>query len=540
MILTSVRELLRDRRRSQQGSVLSGVLLITAFVAILSGALMSAVSTNFLLSRTLVNRVNNQATVNSAMEQALSQLAGASIFNGCPSLPAVTVNGVTAAAAYSSCAATFDPNTTPAFQQSASSPAGADGSIATLGGAGTYLAGDTQGNFYQYALGATTPAWQVSIGGSVSGPPMAMPDGTTVLVPVTSPTASASPACGAAGSCVGVLDYTEPAVECYLSAGAAVTSRPAAGVNFGTVAFFGDQAGDVYAYDTYGATCTFQASTTSPAPVVAGPVVYRGQVSNQQSSDEVYFLASNGSASWLVHDTYTVTKRGAVSLRQTASLGLPAPQAIGFAPDQAQLPVRMAITFAGGTINLSTISTSFAMTSSSTVAVSGGIVAAPAWCCGSTPTQIAVPRAHSLSEFNSSLQLQANYSLGGITVSSRPVSDGGGDWFFGAADGNMYEVPALAGAPPLMAFGLGQFGTVQSVQVGACRNGWVCAYVASATNSASYTVQLDARSAVLTACISKAPPACSGSNPRLWASVQVGAFGSAQTVHVQGWSYYSP
>jgi len=72
--MKAVRELLGDRKRAQRGSVLSGVLIIVAFLAIIAGALMTELSTNLLLSRALVHRVANEATLNSAMELALDKL----------------------------------------------------------------------------------------------------------------------------------------------------------------------------------------------------------------------------------------------------------------------------------------------------------------------------------------------------------------------------------------------------------------------------------------------------------------------------------
>ena len=84
--MTAVQALLRDRHRAQRGSVLSGVLIMVAFLAIISGALVTELSTHFLISRTLVNRVSNEATVNSAMELALDQLQNTALANGCPGL----------------------------------------------------------------------------------------------------------------------------------------------------------------------------------------------------------------------------------------------------------------------------------------------------------------------------------------------------------------------------------------------------------------------------------------------------------------------
>jgi hypothetical protein len=83
---------------------------------------------------------------------------------------------------------------------------------------------------------------------------------------------------------------------------------------------------------------------------------------------------------------------------------------------------------------------------------------------------------------------------------------------------------------------LGQ--VMSSVQVGGCPTG-ICIYL-GAMNSNAFMVALDARHAQLIACLSSAPPACSSDNPRLSAQVEVGIAGSPQTVHIQGWSYYSP
>jgi hypothetical protein len=76
-----------------------------------------------------------------------------------------------------------------------------------------------------------------------------------------------------------------------------------------------------------------------------------------------------------------------------------------------------------------------------------------------------------------------------------------------------------------------------SVQVAGCSAG-ICIYLGTLNNA--YLVALNARAAKLNACLSDTPPACSGDNPRLWAKVEVGSAGAPQTVHVQGWSYYSP
>src|SRR5579872_888757 len=186
----------RDRRRAQRGSVLSAVLILVTFLAIISGALVTSLSTNFLLSRQLVAHATNEATVDSAMELALGQLQDTQatpIFNGCPS-PAsfspLTLNGLTAVAGFASCF--------PVIDRSASSAGGAyleDGTHAAPPGTGVdeYLNGDAKGNLYAFANGSTTPTWTFSLGGEIVGTPLAMADvsapsdGVSYLVPVTNP-----------------------------------------------------------------------------------------------------------------------------------------------------------------------------------------------------------------------------------------------------------------------------------------------------------------------------------------------------------------
>jgi hypothetical protein len=136
---------------------------------------------------------------------------------------------------------------------------------------------------------------------------------------------------------------------------------------------------------------------------------------------------------------------------------------------------------------------------------------------------------------DANLNRTASFPIGAPIFTS-PSADSAGDWFVGADDGNLHEVPALAAAPkPPLTFGAGSFGQVRSsVQVGPCGAG-ICAYLGS-INTNLYLVPLYARDAVLTASITS--PAAA--NPHLWTSVEVGSSSSAQTVHVQGWSYYSP
>ena len=58
--------LLHDGRRRQRGSVLSGLLIIVAFLAILIGGLLTELTSSFVLSRDQMTRVKTEATVATA------------------------------------------------------------------------------------------------------------------------------------------------------------------------------------------------------------------------------------------------------------------------------------------------------------------------------------------------------------------------------------------------------------------------------------------------------------------------------------------
>lgn len=545
--MKAIHDLLADRKRSQRGSVLSGVLIMTAFIAIISGALMTELSGSFLLSNSLMNRINNQATVNSAMELALSQMQTNPINSGCPNLNSVTLNGVTALPTYTSCWPTVSEQ--PQFARYvAASAFNVDGSHAVISRAGLnlYTVADSAGNVYQFSFGQSMPNWSSALGGSVSGPPLTMADVSesdindiSTLVPL-SYQANPPSACQQ-GGCVALLpsDWTSsPDSLCYMAAEGQVTAQPADGVNNPNVAFFGDQTGNLYAYlATETGNCASQASPVSIGqPVVAGPVIFAGPVTGNTRVDEIYLLTSDGSSSWLRRFAFTSKNGQPGSLSAISSLQLPAANAVHLAVDQSTLPARLAITFAGGTVSLTQIQSSFGMVMLGTTQLPAGIVGAPAWCCASSPTLIGVAAINGLFVLDANLNVVASYGIS-ASVSTSPAPDSAADWFFGASDGNLYEVPAVQSTPTVLTLGGGQLGRVgSSVQVGSC-GGLICAYLASANDA--YRFQLDARQAVISACISTSPPACSGANPRLRANVQVGAAGNQQAVHVQGWSYYS-
>jgi len=516
---------------------LSGVLIITAFVAILAGALMTELSTNFILSANLQSRVATEATVGSQMELAIDQLQRQPIYQGCPSPAPATLNGLTASGTYATCAPTVDLHTTRQWTTVApTAPINVDGTFA--GAFNEYLVGDSAGTLFRYQLGQSQPLWSVPIGGSVTGPPQAMPDGVTIAVPVTNPTAPASPGCGAENACVAVLAYPESQPECYLPANGPVNTRPAAGVKNPSVTFFGDSAGWLYAYSTAFGTCFPAGQFNLGAPVIAGPAVFAGPSPKGTLVDEVFLGLSQGNSSQLVQYEFSSSKKGS-GFTFIGSWGLAPGRAVGGAFDSATLPARVAVTFASGKVQLLQVQSGSA-TSLATNQLPAGVGDAPAWCCGSSPVSIGVGSQNgALYVLNGALNVTGTYQLTTYPISGSPTADAGGDWFVGADDGSLYEVPAIQSTSSAMSFGSNALGPLRSsVQITACGFS-ICAFLGSAAGGV-FMVQLDARLVVLSACIGPAPGTCSGANPRLWANLQVGSYSSPRTVHVQGWAYYSP
>jgi hypothetical protein len=544
--MNRVRAMLGDRRRAQRGSVLSGVLIMTAFVAIISGALTTELSTNFLLSHNLMTRVNNQATVDSAIELTLSQLQTTPISQGCPNPGTATLNGRTAIASIVGCVPTVD-SRSPQFitlaQSSAFNTGGAH-PILPAAGLNDYMVGDSSGVLRNFQFGSAN-GWKFNLGGSVTAPPLAMvdpsgPPDVSILVASSNPTANG----GCASTyCLALLSSDTggtPSLRCYLPTGQ-VISMPAQGRSYPSLVYVGDLSGTV---TVVGATedggCVQQASSTGTRPIVAGPFVFPGPVIKKAPSDVLYVVASDSNGSELDEYLYSTGKLG-TSFTFAGSLTLPAVSAVGAAVDQGGLPARVAVTFAGGGVVVAGISAGFAMSLAATTALPTAMSGAPNWCqCPGGVTLAVGGRNGALFLLDPTLGLRAFLPSGGPAISTAPQSDGVGEWFYGADDGYLYELQQQAGKTLAV---VGQFGpfdgaVTSGVQVGGCPEG-LCAYLASGAGTA-YVVQLDARNVIITACISTSPPACSGDNPRAWASVQVGVAGNLQTVHVEGWSYYSP
>lgn len=557
--MNALRLLLKDRRRSQRGSVLSGVLITVAFLGIISGALMTELTGSFIVSRTLVNRVNNEATVNSAVELVLNQIQNAPLSSPCPNVGPISLNGQTAISSYTICAPVVDRASLPVGPILNATPFTVDGTHVQLldnPSRDAYLVSDVNGNVYEFNFGSSSWRWQARLGGIVTGPPMAMYDQNqrpykiTDLVPVTNPSdRGVVPNCGATSFCVALLTEQgfNTTARCFMAANSAVKVRPAAAVNVANVAYFGDTSGRLFAYNTVstgngngqgsgqdenGGDCSRRdfAFTPGSQPVVAGPVVVQGN-----NRDNVYVVSSDSGSSRLLHYTFN-----GQSFSYVTSLSLPA-NAVGLATDAigTQVPTKLAITFAGGQVDLVQIAGMSVIWSGS---VPAAVTAAPYWCHCPGPTDLIGVGGQdgALYVLDSALNPYATYTAGGAAISTSPVADAAGDWFFGADDSRLYEVQRLQAQPTMtLATQWPLAGRVGSSPVINGCGAMICIYL-GARNGSAYLFPLDARAATVTACIATAPPDCSGVNPRLWAQVEVGSMVSPRTVRVSGWSYYSP
>ena len=536
--MKAIRRLLNDRGASQRGSVLSGVLFMTAFIAIISGALMTELSTNFVLSHTLMTRLSNQATVNSAIESSLSQLQATPLNSGCPSLSSVNLNNSWALPTYTSCWPTVDVRS-PRYTVVASS-SGAfniDGAHPQLSGLNDYVVGNAAGTLFDYRFGLATPRWTLSPGGTLTGPPLVMTNPGSSghfldLIPLS------GPACSSAKYCLNVRSdsnsNTAPTQQCTIAAnGGAVVSQPAASPGAPGLAYYGDGV-LLEGRDVSGTDCDPVPPATIPGgqPVVAGPIAFRC-VSG--CTDEVYAVVSDKSSSRLVWYTY------GGNFAFVSSLALPWGNVSGIAVSANALPASLAITFNNGVnsrIGLVQIALNGSMTLASTRPVPAGITDAPYWCtqCGNL---IGVgAQDGGLYLFDSLLNIFASYP-GSSAISTTPGADGAGTWYFGSDDGFVHEVQVQPGPTIAQVNTYGPMARVgSSVQVGGCPVG-ICVYLGALDNNA-YLVALNARDVVITACMTRsAAPPCSGANPRLRAQVEVGTAGNPNTVHVQGWAYYS-
>jgi hypothetical protein len=539
--VTVFRMLLKDRKRSQRGSVLSGVLIMVAFLAIISGALMTALSTNFLLSNDLLNRVQTQATVSSAVEVAINQLQNTRVNAGCPVPASVSVNRQTAIASVATCSSVTSSGSDSFISMPSSNPFRIDGTLAA--GLNDYVVGDSAGTVFDYPLGDVKSRWKLPLGGSVTAQPLVMPapggNGKYLdLVPAS------GGACGQSPYCVRVLadgGSNNPQKLCAMATAGQVVSQPAVGRNNPGVVFVGDSTGSLYALDTLdtlsGAQCSVESTASADGPIVAGPIAFpcQGQCSGS-NADALFVLISRGGSAELEPFIYSSNRFSAAGPKE---LNLSWANPEGMDVESTTLPSRLAISFDGGQVAVVQIDGSGNLTLQPFHGqVSGGISAAPRWChCPGPLNLIGVGGnngALNLYLPDTKMNLYASYP-GTSGISTTPVADGAGNWYFAANDGRLYEVNKAGGTTLALAasFGSARAGFTSSPVLGSCQSD-VCVYLAS-TDSAAYLVDLDARNVVLTACIGTQSSGCSGVNPQLWTRFEVGG-----AVHVQGWSYYSP
>jgi hypothetical protein len=278
--------------------------------------------------------------------------------------------------------------------------------------------------------------------------------------------------------------------------------------------------------------------SVSGQPIVAGPVVFP----QSGSRDRLFLIVSDAASSTLMQYRYSGNSQSFSHI--TPDVALPAGTAVGMAADSTTLPARLAITFSGGQVALVQVSTSFAMTLTHIGSVPAGVSKPPGWCqgCAGGIGIIGVGGPKGLYLLDSSLNPYSSFR--GPAITTTPAADAGGDWFAGGVNGTLFELPAIIGGVGVaQTFSVGSLTSVSSPVVNTCSATpsitftHLCVYF-GATNSRAYLVPLDAREAVLSACVT-AQGSCTPGNPRLWTHVVVGTAGNPQAVRVVGFSYYS-
>lgn len=570
--MRSLRASLSDRRARQRGSILGGLLIIVAMLAILIGALMTELSTSFMLSRNVSERVQREATVNSAMEWGLYQLANSSVPHVCARDSRgpwflSSVNG-SPAAVTEQCAAIV-PDVATGLGAGAFSVAGMR---ETIGGRDLFLVGSQAGTLSAYSFGSTTRAWSLGLGGAPTGPTLASqdpnrPGHVSVLVPVN----ATRPTC--LGHCVALYDQGAgiPVYRCDMVAAAAVTAQPASGANFPDEAFFGDAAGMLFVFDadsTGGCTPATLLPGLSGA-IVSQPVVLPGTITGKghvtTTVDDVFAVASTGTATQFVHWQYTEVfdDRIGIPLRTLVPIGSASVPVGGnaVASDPNTLvpangaAISLAVAGRTGRIALARITATsirggftYTTSVSSAVALAGQVTHDPYWCHCPGGDLIGVGGGNGfLYVLDTSLNVSRSYdgqADGRPAINSTPVADSAGDWYFGADDGFVYdvEIPA-SGVQMFKAARFGPGGAIRSSPVAGACGAATCVYFASTTAGAYFTDLASTRTIELRACVSIGPGSTScAADPRLWARVTIGppSVVGGRGISVQGWSYYSP
>ncbi len=567
-----------DRHRGQRGSVLSSVLIIVAFMSILVGGLMTELTNSFLLSRTHSTRVEREATVTSAVELGIHQLQTGSVPPVCAQDARgpwfLTLNG--SPSAVSETCTAIVPDQAASLSTSAVT---IDGVHNTTAGRDEYIAATSSGRLNAYGFSQTSARWSVALGGTMTAPllPIMDDDGMPeLMVPET----MAGSGCG--GHCVVSMHYSAgtPSFQCSMPASSVVAAQPAVEVsptgirNFPDYVFFGGSGAGATLYVFDGAadhTCGLLASTALTGDVIGAPLVFPGVVSVKSNStsvsDEIFVLQGDGTASVLAHWRYTeaVDNSNAltISLSEVGSLSL-TPQLggslAGYATSAPSLApggsITMAIAGASGRIVLVRISEAsgptYGMALVGATALSGGVTAPPFWCHCPGQDLIGVGSTNGvLYLLDTGLTILHSYdgtADGSPAIVSRPAPDVNGDWYFGAADGYVYDVEIpLSGQQMFKAARFGPGGQIRSSPVvGGASDGCgpgPCMYFGSSSAGLFFVALGSTRVIDLRACISTAANSTTCyANPRLWARVEVGPASvvGGTGVSVQGWSYYSP
>ena len=561
--MTWVKALLADRSRRQRGSVLSGVLIIVAMLAILIGALTTQLSSAFWLTKAMSTKITNEATVNSAVELALANLKSGPVAPVCATYTnswSLTLNGKPATVRQTCSAIVPDQH----VQLDAGSYS-VDGFHEAISGINDYVVGDQSGLLRAYRFGTPSLHWSLDARGAITAPAFAMPDGSghvSLLVPNTSSRAT----CG--GHCVTLYQQQSgtPSFQCDMAAGGAVNSAAAAEVspsgftrNFPGYTFFGDASGRISVYDasTNGNSCALLDQDTDQlgAPVVGQPLVFTGTVTTKKgittSVADIFVVTSSTGTTWLEHWQYVETTGSPNELYfvQNYSLGVGG-RALVSAPNSPVLDIGSTVSqvVAGlsGGLRIVRVSASsskngngpiYTMSlSAASGSVPASVTSAPFWCGSACGDLIGVGSTnHVLYVLNTALATRWTYTAP-AAINTTPVADVNGDWYFGADDGYVYdvEIPAT-GSTMFNAARFGPIGPITSSPIEAPCSTGPCIYFAS--TSSGYFVQLGStRTSDLRACISPTVDCTGAPNPRLWARATIGGTG----ISVQGWSYYSP
>src|SRR2546428_1748150 len=186
--------MLHDRRRRQRGSILSGLLIIVAFLAILVGALLTELTDSFTVSRELADRFNTEATATSAVEFAIHQLQVDPVPSVCVQDAStrgpwyLSLNGRSAVVPQT-CSGILPE----LLQFIGTGSFTVDGVHATTGGQDRYLVVDSSGLLRVYDFGQIAGV-SVPIGGAPTAPLLTAGSGLASVLLV--PAAIGGPLCG--------------------------------------------------------------------------------------------------------------------------------------------------------------------------------------------------------------------------------------------------------------------------------------------------------------------------------------------------------